>query len=191
MLNSLKALDLSVFHFFNNFAGQSPIGDQAIIFFGSYLAYILIVVFFVHVAFSRHEKLLKIEILATTLIASFFARFVVTEGIRYFIHRPRPFLTLHLTPLFTDPAWSFPSGHATFFFALATAMYLYDKRWGIGYFVGAILICMGRIAAGVHYPSDILVGALVGIAVALATFSIIRPLAEKRWGVVKNPVNTL
>jgi undecaprenyl-diphosphatase len=66
---------------------------------------------------------------------------------------------------------SFPSGHAAFFFALATAVTLFNKkvhpersrRTGIWLFVGAFLISLARIYAGVHYPSDILAGAAVGV----------------------------
>jgi undecaprenyl-diphosphatase len=58
---------------------------------------------------------------------------------------------------------SFPSGHAAIFFAIATAVYLYNKKLGIWFFVVAILMGMARIFVGVHWPSDILGGAVIGI----------------------------
>ena len=79
----------------------------------------------------------------------------------------------------TDSAWSFPSGHATFFFAMATAIYLYNKKWGIWFFVGAILISIGRVIAGLHYPSDILGGAIIGAFVAYVTFYVAQKLYPK------------
>mgnify|MGYP001558745976 FL=1 len=72
--------------------------------------------------------------------------------------------------LLTESSWSFPSGHATFFFALATAVYFYNKKWGIGFFIATIFITVSRVIAGIHYPSDIIGGAFIGILVAYATY---------------------
>src|SRR3990170_3696626 len=57
---------------------------------------------------------------------------------------------------------SFPSGHATFFFALAVIMLHVDKRWFKYFLTGAIVVGIARVFVGVHYPLDILGGALVG-----------------------------
>ena len=160
-------IDLQLFHLINNLAGRSPLGDHAIVFFGSYLAYILIVLFIGLIAFARISTIHKLYILAEAAVAALVARFGVTELIRVFIHRPRPFLVEHpVHQLLSDPAWSFPSGHATFFFALATTVYLYNRRWGVFFYVATTLMTLGRVAAGVHYPTDILAGALIGLLAA-------------------------
>ena len=106
------------------------------------------------------------------VVSTLIARYAVTELVRLAYHRPRPFSALSVQQLLTNDAWSFPSGHAAFFFALATVAYLYNKKWGIAFLIAAILIGLARIAAGIHYPSDILGGALIGIGVAYATFYI-------------------
>ncbi len=62
--------------------------------------------------------------------------------------------------------WSFPSGHAAFFFALSTAVYFYNKKWGVFFFIASSLLSIGRIMGGVHYPSDILGGAIIGVLCA-------------------------
>ncbi len=100
------------------------------------------------------------------------ARLGVTELIRFFYHRPRPFVAHQVHPLFFDNAWSFPSGHATFFFAMATAIYFYNKKWSIGFFIASILMTLSRIIAGAHYPSDIIGGMAIGMAVACIVFYI-------------------
>ena len=121
----------------------------------------------------------KWEIFWVTAISSLVARFGVAELIRLFYHRWRPYLALpNVHRLITDTSWSFPSGHATFFFAMAMALYLYNKRWGTWFFIAATLITIARVIAGVHYPSDIIGGAIIGIAVAYATFYIARRMAE-------------
>ena len=172
-------VDTQLFYLLNNVAGQSPFFDSIIVFFASYFAYILIVLFLGLVFFSQYSKREKWELLFVTVISSVVARFGVTELIRYFYHRPRPFSVLPTHQLLTDTAWSFPSGHATFFFALATAVYFYNKRWGIVFFILTIGISVSRVIAGVHYPSDILGGAVVGIVVAYATYFVVRKQVEK------------
>src|SRR5450631_1803477 len=61
---------------------------------------------------------------------------------------------------------SFPSDHATMFFALATGIFLISKKAGIfAYLYVLIIICFPRIYLGYHYPTDILVGAVIGIVI--------------------------
>jgi len=85
------------------------------------------------------------------------------------VARPRPYHAVPgLFPLGALPAdWSFPSGHACSSFAAATAMALTFGKKGAWCFVLAALIALSRIYVGVHYPSDVLAGALVGALTAL------------------------
>lgn len=172
-------LDTQLFYLLNNLAGQSPFLDGTIVFLASYLAYILVAVFLV-LAFFAHSKEEKWELILVTGISALIARFGVTELIRFFYHRPRPFLTLQVHQLLPETSWSFPSGHATFFFALSTAVYLYNKKWGIGFFIATILITVSRVIASIHYPSDIIGGAVIGIAVAYAIFYLARRITAKQ-----------
>lgn len=169
-------LDTQLVLFLNSLTSISPALDSIIIFFASYLAYVLIIAFAIFILFSGYEWRKRFEALGVVLVSVFIARGVITELIRFFYHRPRPFIDLPIQPLFTDPAWSFPSGHATFFFALATSVYLYNKKWGIGFYIATILMTISRVVAGIHYPSDIIAGALIGIAVVYTTFYFVRKL---------------
>lgn len=169
------ALDAQLALLLNGLAGQSPLLDGIIVFFASYLAYILVAVFLAFLLYSSYVRREKLEILVVTAISVVVARGVITELIRFFYHRPRPFSELpEMRQLIDTTSWSFPSGHATFFFAMATAVYLYNKKWGIGFFIAAVLIAVSRVIAGIHYPSDVIGGALIGIGVGLATFHIAR-----------------
>lgn len=164
-------LDVKLLYLFNNFAGKSQIFDNLIVFLASYLQYILVAVFLVLLYFAAYSRREKFYLFWTTAISIVIARGVITEIIRFFYHRPRPFLAFSVSKLlsngwfYSDIEWSFPSGHSAFFFAMATAIYLYNKKWGNWFFIAAILMNVSRIVAGVHYPSDILGGAVVGIAV--------------------------
>jgi len=163
-------------YFFNNLTGKSQVFDFLTVFLASYLQYFLIAAFLLLLYFSVYSRREKLTIFWVTTISVIVARLGVTEIIRFFCHRPRPFLTYQLYPLISESGWSFPSGHSTFFFAMAATIYLYNKKWGIGFFIAALLMNISRIVAGVHYPSDILGGMIVGVIVAYVVFY----LAEKK-----------
>lgn len=169
-------LDVTLLYFLNNLTGKSQIFDNLTVFFASYLQYFLIVAFFLFLYFPAYEKRQKIYIFWVTVVSIIVARLGITEIIRFFYHRSRPFLAYQLHPLILENEWSFPSGHSTFFFAMAGAIYIYNKKWGIGFFIAALLMNISRIVAGVHYPSDILSGMIIGILVAYIIFY----FAEKR-----------
>jgi undecaprenyl-diphosphatase len=99
---------------------------------------------------------------------------LVAKGIKAIVHAPRPFLLLdNVTPLFHYGAYdSFPSGHATFFAAVATALYLYKQDLGIVFGVFAILISVARVVAGIHFPLDILAGYVLGGSISYAIYKI-------------------
>jgi undecaprenyl-diphosphatase len=59
-----------------------------------------------------------------------------------------------------DP--SFPSDHATAAFALAVAIFLYHRRAGWLMLAMAAIVSLSRVMVGIHYPSDVLAGALLG-----------------------------
>jgi undecaprenyl-diphosphatase len=85
------------------------------------------------------------------------------------VNRPRPFVdhpSAHLfIPHGADPG--FPSDHATGAFAIAFALVLRDRRIGVAALVLALVLSAGRVALGVHYPSDVFAGAVLGLGSAL------------------------
>ena len=60
-------------------------------------------------------------------------------------------------------SWSFPSGHTSSSFAFATAVFSNNKKWGIAAYVLAAVIGFSRIYLGVHYFTDVLAGAVLGV----------------------------
>ena len=171
--------DTQLFYTLHSVVGQSATLDRVIVFFASDFAYLILVLFIGLLILSSYAHREKVLLLVTALLAVGVARGVITEGIRFFYHRPRPFTELGIEPLFTDPAWSFPSGHATFFFALATVVYLYNRHWGVWFFAGALAITLGRVVAGVHFPSDILGGAIIGLLTGYLSYLLVRRLTRR------------
>ena len=163
-------LNQQLFYILNSLAGQSPIGDSAIIFAARALPWILIVFACVYFVFlNRH--LVRLAMVAFTTLFSVLASDLLKNAI---FRHPRPFAALpDVVQLISISAYdSFPSGHATAFAALATGMFIYDKRLGSVFIVGALVIGAARIAAGIHYPIDILTGYLIGFAITFFAYKI-------------------
>jgi len=108
------------------------------------------------------------------LAAAVIARFGVTTMLQEWFMRARPFDTFSLPRLFEETSYSLPSGHATFLFALAAGIFAFDRRAGSILFLVASVVSVSRIMAGVHYPGDIMAGALVGIVVTSACVALAR-----------------
>lgn len=98
--------------------------------------------------------------------------FALSLTIRTFGLSQRPFQT-HEVHMLVDhaPGVSLPSDHSTASFAVAVAVWFFvSARWG-PYFMGvAALIAVSRVFVGVHYPADIVAGALVAMIAGLAVW---------------------
>jgi len=93
--------------------------------------------------------------------------YFITEALKYIIIRPRPFYELHgLRFLTYESGYSFPSGHAI---AAFTGCTIIGKKYDYFYplIAFACLIAFTRIYLGVHYPSDVILGAAIGVITSL------------------------
>jgi len=144
-------MDVYLFQKINYFALKWLWLDTAGIFFAQYFEYVLVfcLLIFLIVNFRKYWKMFVRAIISAVL-----ARFVIVELIRWLWQRPRPF---------PNGVPAFPSGHAAFYFALSTIVFLYNKKAGILFYIASFLICLGRVFIGLHWPSDILVGAGIGL----------------------------
>ena len=178
----IRTLDYALFRYLNSWAGVSRLGDAVIVFFAHYLAYVSVAAFLLILFFWQQSRQEKIRIFLTVSFSGVVARLGITEAIRFFYHRPRPFLisALQARQLLADNEWSFPSGHAAFFFAAAAAMYWYNKKWGSMFFVASVCITVGRVIGGIHYPSDIVGGMLIGVATGFSVFYFVEKRKVKR-----------
>ncbi|MDO4749337.1 MAG: phosphatase PAP2 family protein [Eubacteriales bacterium] len=103
---------------------------------------------------------------------------LITEYLmKNLIARPRPYtvMTELVTLVEQLDSFSFPSGHSCSSFAAATALFLCFRGRGGGYvYILAALIALSRVYVGVHYPTDVLVGAALGTLGAYAAVSFSR-----------------
>ena len=111
-----------------------------------------------------------------TVIHAIFAcltAWIVAELIKYFFPTLRPFQIDNLIPqTLTIPGdGAFPSSHTAVAFALSVTILKHDKKVGILYLIMAGLVGIARIIAHVHYPIDIIGGALLGTLISRLTSS--------------------
>lgn len=107
---------------------------------------------------------LALEFIVVNLILkNVFARirpYEVIEGLELITHRPSDF--------------SFPSGHSGISFAIASVLFLtMPKKVGIPTVIVAALVAFSRLYLGVHYPSDVLVGSLIGCLTGWVAWKIV------------------
>ncbi|MEV4420773.1 phosphatase PAP2 family protein [Patulibacter sp. NPDC049589] len=94
---------------------------------------------------------------------------LAAQGITALVDRARPFVADPVIQVMVHhgPDRSFPSDSATGAFAIAVALYAYAPRWGRAILVLAGLLAVGRVAVGMHYPTDVLTGAVLGALTAI------------------------
>lgn len=170
----MEKLNIDLFYFVNKLASVSDFQDKVIIFFAEHLAYILIVAFIVWLFKKQDDNKRKIEIFAEAISAIIIGRGLIVETIRFFYHHERPFVALpSVNQLLTENSYSFPSGHATLFFALSTVVYKYNQKLGITFFILSGLMGIARVASGVHFPFDIIAGGILGVSVGYLSFILV------------------
>ena len=157
----LERFNLEGFRLINDLAGQNVWLDKFMIFAADKMGYFLIVLVLVIFWKKSYFKRAVFVSLGSALIA----RLLFVGLMRYLFYSPRPFLIFENVNQLMNHATesSFPSGHTTFYFAMATGVYFYNKKAGHIYLILAGLLGLARIFVGVHWPLDILVGAVLGI----------------------------
>lgn len=169
-------MDLEIFRAINNLAGRWLLLDQLAIFLATYAGVIMAMVV-VGLLIARKEYR---QMAMVALVSALISRYFFVTLIRLWYQRPRPISVDAMHQLVVNTQWAFPSGHASFFFALSTGVYLYHKKLGVVFYIVSILMGISRIFIGVHWPTDILAGVVLGILVALGVESIAQKLERPR-----------
>ncbi len=120
-------------------------------------------------------------LLAVTTGLATFAADAVSFGLKDLTHRTRPFdAHPQIHPLYVVHSSSLPAGHAATAFAGATLLSYVAPRAAPLFALLAVAIGFSRVYVGVHYPTDVLAGAVVGIAVGAAAVLALR--LARRFG---------
>jgi undecaprenyl-diphosphatase len=94
--------------------------------------------------------------------------------LKFIIDRPRPcheLMNVHLL-VGCGSGYSFPSSHAVNNFAGALILSYFVPRWTWAFFTYAVIVALSRVYVGVHYPSDVIAGAVIGLAIAAAMIAL-------------------
>ncbi len=174
-------IDAFLFQYINGLVNQSKFLDIIAVFFAGYLQYGLGLILVVFLFFPKKDRLKNRTMVVIGLLAAFFSRFIVKTAIVLFYSRPRPFLILPearklLSVSLNENFQSFPSGHAIFFFSLSAVLYCFNKKLGSWFFAASVVMVGARVFTGLHWLSDVLVGAVLGALVGWLAFRCYR-----RW----------
>lgn len=182
MISFLHSIDFSIFWWLNSWVGISHLLDTVIIFHAVYLMYVVVVALFLFAAITwlprfRALREKNIRLVCVALVSAVVARFAITEYIRFLHNRQRPFEALQGVHqlIAHESGGSFPSGHASFAFAIATVIAYYYPKTSVLFFLAAFSMSVARIAAGVHWPSDIVGGLFAGLLGAV----VVQKIAER------------
>ena len=168
-MDFFRNIDTTLLYWLNSWAGTSRFWDWTILFRAAYLWYIVLGALGLMVAIGLVKFFFRaLGFAVQAALSAVVARLVIVEGIRFLYERPRPFAALEGVRKLVEntSSGSFPSGHAALAFAVATSVAYYYPKTSILFFIAALSIGLGRVAAGVHWPSDIIAGAAVGVVSA-------------------------
>lgn len=178
----MNGFDYSILSFLNRFVGQHPWFDNALVYLSNevFLTVSPVVAlcwwaWFKHGQDTDDRNVETRQSIVSTLLVCFASILLARIIVVSFHFRLRPLCDptngLHFPPGTTDwQNWSsFPSDHAIMFFTLTTGFFSVSRMLGwIALIDTVVLVCLPRIYLGIHYPTDIIAGAVIGVALGLA-----------------------
>ena len=185
MIEYLHQIDYAIFSFINQKI-SNPFFDALMPFLRNAKSWIPLYLFLVLFLINKY-KLESIKYAIYIVIAFALADYISYEFLKPWFARLRPChsttLQVRLLLGHCGGKWSFPSSHASNHMAIALSIVLaniFHKKWiKFAWIIWALAIGFAQIYVGVHYPSDILGGFVLGILIAYFNFYIVLPFLNK------------
>jgi undecaprenyl-diphosphatase len=173
-------MEWSLLHTLNGYLYHHDAVEDPLLFYINVSEALFVATLVLVFVFANGERLRSWRRAAAAAALSAGLALVVAKVISELVDRARPFVVdpngVHLfSGHAADPG--FPSDHATGAFAVAMAIYLRKRSWGVVALLAAAVLAVGRVAIGVHFPSDVLAGAVLGCIAALVLW--IGPVRER------------
>ncbi len=135
--------------------------------------FIISIVLMIIKRYRRYGVLLFVTLALTGCLGSFVIKPLIARSRPCDVFKEVDILIRH------PGGFSFPSGHTYLSFAAATVICFMNKKLGILAFIFAVVMGFSRMYLFVHFPSDVVAGALLGVVVALFNISIYKALQNK------------
>ena len=180
-MQNILNLDYQIFEAINSLSGKWQVLDWFGIFCAKYLIFVIfliLAIWWIKIAKTRSSEDWPIEgkrkwMIFGSVALPMVLSFLINQLLAMIRFRDRPFLNLDINKLVEPMSEkSFPSDHSAMAFAIAVAVYFHNKKLGKILLVLACLIALGRIYGGVHYPLDVIAGAVVGTVLAFIFYKI-------------------
>jgi undecaprenyl-diphosphatase len=167
-------MDLSVLHALNGFLFRHDAVEDPLVAYVNVAELLFLAMLVIAFVFAGGHRRAHTRRAAVAAGLSAGLGLAAAQVITRIVDRPRPFVAHpHAVHLFSQHAADsgFPSDHATAAFAIGVALLLRNRVWGAIVLVAATLLAVGRVAMGVHYPTDVLGGAALGTLAALVLYA--------------------
>ena len=155
---------------------SSPVLDHALPWLTHLGSYIAVLLFILVLWILTKQRKILLRLLLLYGIQS-----GVLHGLKYLIHRQRPLFFLGMAPRFSEGPGeilnpSFPSGHTVYAFMMATLLSFWFPRYRVIFYISAAFIGWTRIYLTLHYPTDVIAGAVLGYGIT-KIYSLYFPLS--------------
>ncbi|AXY09698.1 undecaprenyl-diphosphatase [Bacillus thuringiensis LM1212] len=165
---SFSQLNIDTFRVINDLGKQYSSLNSTMVFLAEYMVYFLgLIIMAYWFTQSRKNKMMIIQAMFAFVTAELIGKLVGKLHLNY-----QPFAVLPNVNKLVDHAVdnSFPSDHTILFFSICFSFWLVRKKTGWVWLLLAFCVAISRIWVGVHYPFDVVTGALIGIISALFSY---------------------
>ncbi len=165
---SFSQFNIDIFRAINDLGKQYSFLNSAMIFLAEYMVYILgLIIIAYWFTGSRKSRMMVIQAMVAFVIAEMIGKIAGKFHLNY-----QPFAVLPDVNKLVDHAVdnSFPSDHTILFFSICFSFWLVRKKTGWLWLILAFCVAISRIWVGVHYPFDVVIGALIGCVSALFSY---------------------
>ncbi|PEZ69312.1 undecaprenyl-diphosphatase [Bacillus sp. AFS017274] len=172
---ALSEMNSTLFRMINNLGKQYTDLNPFFVFIAEYMIFFLLLAVLMFLFSRRNKNRIMVICAFITLVISELLAKIAGQ----FHSNNQPFAELPNVNRLVEKAVnnSFPSDHTIIFFSFCITFWLFKRGWGILWVILAVLVGISRIWVGVHYPADVLVGAIISIVSATIVCKIVLKLS--------------